>query len=124
MSKVWVLDTETKGTGATMVPLEKTLRKPGREPELATVEWERPRRPAPEPEAPAPRLFKIVDVRSGQVLGDELDTRATVALLRRVGSVVDVHVHVWQPDTERWRLLTLGEQRSLWRLRDRELARG
>ena len=25
MGKVWVLDTETKGTGASMVPLEKTL---------------------------------------------------------------------------------------------------
>jgi hypothetical protein len=28
MAKVWVLDTETKGTGAQMVPLEKVL-KPG-----------------------------------------------------------------------------------------------
>jgi hypothetical protein len=125
MSKVWVLDTETKGTGATMVPLEQTLRKPGREPELATVEWERPRRPAPAPpRARAPRRFKVVDLRSGRVLGDELETRATVELLRGVGSVVDVHVHVWQPETERWRLLTTGEQRSLWRLRDRGLAGG
>ena len=37
--KTWVLDTETKGTGANMVPLEKVLRKP--EPAPA------PRRPAP-----------------------------------------------------------------------------
>jgi hypothetical protein len=28
MGKVWVLDTDTKGTGASMVPLEKTLKKP------------------------------------------------------------------------------------------------
>jgi hypothetical protein len=28
MGKVWVLDTETKGTGANMVPLEKTLEQP------------------------------------------------------------------------------------------------
>jgi hypothetical protein len=28
MAKRWVLDTETKGTGANMVPLEKTLAKP------------------------------------------------------------------------------------------------
>jgi hypothetical protein len=28
MGKVWVLDTETKGTGANMVPLEKTQAKP------------------------------------------------------------------------------------------------
>jgi hypothetical protein len=28
MRKVWVLDTETKGTGAQVVPLEKTLQEP------------------------------------------------------------------------------------------------
>jgi hypothetical protein len=37
--KTWVLDTETKGTGANMVPLEKVLKKPDSAP--AT------RRPAP-----------------------------------------------------------------------------
>jgi hypothetical protein len=40
--KTWVLDTETKGTGANMVPLEKVLKKP--EPAAAQ------RRPAPAPE--------------------------------------------------------------------------
>jgi hypothetical protein len=29
MARVWVLDTETKGTGAEMVPLEKVLEEPG-----------------------------------------------------------------------------------------------
>ncbi len=28
MGKVWVLDTETKGTGANVVPLEKVVKKP------------------------------------------------------------------------------------------------
>jgi hypothetical protein len=28
MGKAWILDTETKGTGANMVPLEKTVAKP------------------------------------------------------------------------------------------------
>jgi hypothetical protein len=28
MAKVWVLDTETKGTGANVVPLEKVVREP------------------------------------------------------------------------------------------------
>jgi hypothetical protein len=36
MGKVWVLDTETKGTGANMVPLEKVLRQPARETEPAS----------------------------------------------------------------------------------------
>jgi hypothetical protein len=33
MGKVWVLDTETKGTGAQMVPLEKTQARPEPRPE-------------------------------------------------------------------------------------------
>jgi hypothetical protein len=40
MSKVWVLDTDTKGTGARMVPLDKVLAKPEAAPE-------RPRRRPP-----------------------------------------------------------------------------
>ena len=43
MAKVWVLDTETKGTGASMVPLEKTLETPS----------ERPARPRRSRKAPA-----------------------------------------------------------------------
>ncbi len=121
MSRIWVLDTETKGTGATMVPLDQRLRKPGREDELALVEWERPPRRPAEPARPAPRRFKVVDVRSGRVLGEDLSGRATVELLRGIGAVVDVYVHVWQPESSRWRLLTQGEQGSLWRLRDRAL---
>jgi hypothetical protein len=119
MGKVWVLDTETKGTGATMVPLEQTLRKASAEPDLELVEWERPPRPAKEPEARPARRFRIVDLRSRRILGDRLDARATVELLGGVETIVDVHVHVWEPTLDRWRLLTLDEQRSLWRLRGR-----
>lgn len=43
MAKVWVLDTETKGTGASVVPLENVQRRPERPEERA----QRPRRPAP-----------------------------------------------------------------------------
>ena len=39
--KTWVLDTETKGTGANMVPLEKVLKQPEPAPETPR------RRPAP-----------------------------------------------------------------------------
>jgi hypothetical protein len=31
--------------------------------------------------------------------------------------MVDVHMFVWAPKAERWRLLTLGEQRTLWGFR-------
>ena len=49
--KIWVLDTETKGTGASVVPLESTLRKAGAPAEPLYVPPKRvPRPPAP----PAP----------------------------------------------------------------------
>jgi hypothetical protein len=53
MAKTWVLDTETKGTGANMVPLEKVLKKPDSQDEPAS----RPRKARTDspPAAPARR---------------------------------------------------------------------
>ncbi|MEA2361902.1 MAG: hypothetical protein QOD71_1047 [Thermoleophilaceae bacterium] len=62
MGKTWVLDTETKGTGANMVPLEKVLERPA-PPEQPP---QRPKRPArshsdasaaapPKPRRPEPK---------------------------------------------------------------------
>jgi hypothetical protein len=65
MAKVWVLDTETKGTGANVVPLEKVLERPepverqAKRPKRATGASgaERaPRRPKPAPERTATAL--------------------------------------------------------------------
>jgi hypothetical protein len=50
MAKRWVLDTETKGTGANMVPLEKKLAKP--EPQ------------APSPPSPPPPTRRLTAPRS------------------------------------------------------------
>jgi hypothetical protein len=116
--KVWVLDTETKGTGAQMVPLDKVLRKPTSG-EPLYVPPKREPRPPKEPEPRRPRSFKIVDVTTGEVLGEHLDTRAAIAALEDVGSVVDVRIYVWDPGTDRWVLLTLGEQKALWEFRGR-----
>jgi hypothetical protein len=118
--KVWVLDTETKGTGAEMVPLEKVLRKPAsREPLSVHAPPKREPRPPKEPEPKPPRSFRIVDVTTGDVLGEHLDTRAAIAALEDVRSVVDVRIYVWDHSTERWVLLTLGEQKTLWQFRGR-----
>ena len=57
-AKTWVLDTETKGTGANMVPLEKVLEKPepAPAPRRATPAAEPPRRAPRQPaRRPAPR---------------------------------------------------------------------
>jgi hypothetical protein len=116
--RVWVLDTETKGTGAEMVPLDKVLRKPSSG-EPLYVPPKREPRPPKEPEPKRPRSFKIVDVTTGEVLGEHLDTRATIAALDDVGSVVDVRIYVWDHTSDRWLLLTLGEQKALWEFRGR-----
>jgi hypothetical protein len=112
--KVWVLDTETKGTGANVVPLDSTLRRADAPAEPLYVPPKRAPRP-PEPVAPRPpRAYKLVDVASGEVLAQDVDTRAAIRVLEGLGSVVDVRIYVWDDATEHWVLLTLGEQKALW----------
>jgi hypothetical protein len=116
--KVWILDTETKGTGAEMVPLDKVLRKPGSGQPLYVAPKRAPRPPkAPEPKRP--RSFRIVDVVTGDVLGEDLDTRAAIAALEDVDSVVDVRIYAWDHKAHKWVLLTLREQKALWEFRGR-----
>jgi hypothetical protein len=119
LSKVWVLDTETKGTGANMVPLDRVLKKPSSQPEPVRV-LRQPKPPAPKPPEPrGPRQFKVVDVMTREVLAEGANTRTTLKLLEGVRSIVDVTIWVWQPETERWRMLTFEEARSLWDYRGR-----
>jgi hypothetical protein len=119
LGKVWVLDTETKGTGANMVPLDRVLKKPASEPEPVRV-LRRPEPPVPKaPEPRSPRQFKVVDVMTREVLAEGADTRTTVELLEDIRSIVDVTIWVWQPERERWRMLTFEEARSLWDYRGR-----
>jgi hypothetical protein len=119
VGKVWVLDTETKGTGAHVAPLKDARPGPGAAP-VERFEVRRPRpRPAPEPRPREPRRFRVTDVMTRQVLADGAGARATVEALRDVRSVVDVLVEVWDPERERWRSLTHAEQRRLWDARTR-----
>ena len=120
MGRIWVLDTETKGTGAEMVPLDTVRRKPVPRSEPLFV----PPKPRPRPPEPAeprgPRAFKVVDVATREVLADGASAPETLGVLADVRSIVDVHVSVWEPERDRWRLLTLAEQRVMW---DRRRAR-
>jgi hypothetical protein len=115
MAKTWVLDTETKGTGAHMVPLESVTKRSS-EVEPVFV----PRKPAPrEPEPPKPRSphkFKVIDLMTRQTLLQDAGTRQTVDLLGGVRSNVDVNVYTWDEGRARWRLLSGAEQRALWDL--------
>jgi hypothetical protein len=118
MAKTWVLDTETKGTGAHIAPL-KNAGGAQRERELSTVTLQRPPRPAEPPAPPEPLTFRVADIRSGRLLGEGLDARATVELLEGMRSALDVRVWVWMPESGRWRLLTLDERNALWQFRGR-----
>jgi hypothetical protein len=119
VGKVWILDTETKGTGANMVPLDRVLRKPGSDtvPGFSFPKL-KPREPT-EPEPHAPRRFKVVDVQTREVLAEDTDARTTIGVLEPVRSIVDVNVWVWQPERDRWRMLTIDELRNLWSYRGR-----
>jgi hypothetical protein len=118
VAKVWVLDTETKGTGAQMVPLEKTLRQPAAEP------VRRRARPVPtgaarkrEAEPAPPRRFRVIDALSRELVADDAGLAETVDLLAGVRQPVDVSVYVWEPKAEDWRLLTRRELSLLWERR-------
>jgi hypothetical protein len=115
MARVWVLDTETKGTGANMVPLERTTKRTSPlDPILIPREQPPKEAPAPAPR-PAPK-FRVVDVMTRQALADDANTREVAAVLRDVRSIVDVNVYVRRDPDERWQLLPLADLCALWEL--------
>jgi hypothetical protein len=119
MARTWVLDSETKGIGAHMAPLGRSDDRPSDDRALATVKLARePGHAAP----PAPRerqRFKVVDVLSGRVLADNVGAREAIDALAGLRSVLDARVSVWSVGARRWKLLSLAEQKQLWRFRGR-----
>jgi hypothetical protein len=114
MATTWVLHTETKGTGAQMVPLERVTKRPSSS-EPVFVPRDVPNAPeSEEPKPRAPHRFRIVDVMTRQVRADDVGARAAVDALRGVRSLVDVNVYVWQEEPGRWWLLSLAEQRAMF----------
>jgi hypothetical protein len=115
MAKTWVLHTETKGTGAHVVPLERASNRT-KDPEPLFV----PRKPRPRPPQPpkptAPRRFRVLDVMTRQLLADDVDAAGAIEALKGVRSIVDVTTYVWQEERERWRALTFEEQRALFEM--------
>jgi hypothetical protein len=119
MATTWVLHTETKGTGAQMVPLESVKKRSSGSSTGEPVPVPRKPRRAhrAEPSKPRePRKFKIVDVMTRQALTEDATTQEAVDELKGVRSVVDVNIYVWQHERDRWRMLTFAEQRALLEL--------
>ena len=115
--RTWVLDTETKGTGAHMVPLDE-LEDRGR-PQPGKM-WVPPKRTprAPEPPKPRPpRRFRVLDVVTRAVLLEDGSVAETLALLGGIEHINDVNLYVWEPEEDRWRLLSMAEQRVVWERR-------
>ncbi|MEA2479391.1 MAG: hypothetical protein QOJ07_1313 [Thermoleophilaceae bacterium] len=117
-ARAWVLDHETKGTGAQMVPLEKLEDSDGSSRGALVVKTPAPR-PEKAPEPAGPRRFKVVDVMTRQVLAENVDARAAVTVLEGMRSVVDVNLYLWQYDPGEWRQLSQRERAMVWGLRNR-----
>ena len=108
VGRVWVLDTDTKGTGAEMVPLETLLERKRSTTKADPAErngagpstrrrGDRPRdrrsRTAAAAEPRRRHEFRLVNALSGRLIGDGVDVRATCELLGAARSVADVRVY-------------------------------
>ena len=123
MGTTWILDTETKGTGANMVPLERaTKRSSGHSRQFVMPERRSREQEAPKPKPP--RRFRIVDVMTRETVVDGGSARETVEALGSVRSIVDVNVYVWDQERDRWVLLPFAEQSALMELARRQPAAG
>ena len=114
MARRWILDHETKGTGAEMVPLDKAHPEdaPAGHPVIVAPERKPP--PKREPAPRGPRRFRVVDVMTRAVLVEDAPLRATLDALRGARSTVDVSVYVWEERAAKWQQLTQREQKMLW----------
>jgi hypothetical protein len=130
--QVWVLDSETKGTGAEMVPLERLVREKRLQKRRGPVSAARKRsvsEPGADPragepgESQGPRKFKLVNAIKQELVAEDIGAREILELIENVPSIADVHIYVWGPYEERWRPLSLEEQRAFWSRRSQSTQR-
>jgi hypothetical protein len=117
MGTTWVLHTETKGTGAQVVPLDKAKqRSKSTQPQFIRPQKGARAREQEAPEPRSPRRFRIVDVMTRQRLADEAGISDALAALKNVRSIVDANVYVWEEGRGRWRPMTFEEEHTLMEL--------
>jgi hypothetical protein len=119
MAKTWMLDSETKGTGAHVAPVEERKAFGRDSGELALVTLGRPPAEPRTVAQPEPLRFKVVDVMSSQTIVEGVVARDAVAALEGMRSVLDARIFRWNEDKGRWRLLSLAESKALWSFRGR-----
>jgi hypothetical protein len=52
-----------------------------------------------------------------EVLAENADTRATVSVLEHARTIFDMRIYLWDPRSERWRMLSHRDQKLLWEMR-------
>jgi hypothetical protein len=124
MAKTWVLDTETKGTGAHIAPLKRDGGAKSRT--LNLVRFHPPaaehgsRSAAAEESVPARALrFKVVDILAARVVAEDVTLSAALRALGSSRKAIDARVYVRRTEGGRWELLSLADTRRLWSLRER-----
>ena len=124
MAKTWVLDTETKGTGAHIAPLKRGDR--AKSQELNLVRFHPPAAAGGTASSDAKRSvsaqamrFKVVDILAARVLVEDVTLRGALRALGSLRKAIDARVYVRRGDGERWHLLSLADTRRLWSLRER-----
>ena len=124
MAKTWVLDTETKGTGAHIAPLKRNDGAKSRE--LNLVRFHPPAAArgsgsdAAERSVSARALrFKVVDILAARVVAEDVTLSAAVRALGSSRKAIDARVYVRRTEGGRWELLSLADTRRLWSLRAR-----
>jgi hypothetical protein len=116
MARTWILDSETKGTGARMVPLDSVTKRRSSSERVLKGDKPAGRRPTGPPKPRPPRRFKVVDLMTREPIVEDVNARGAVDALKDVRSTVDVTVYTWQEHAGRWRPLTLSEQSAMWQL--------
>jgi len=124
MARTWVLDTETKGTGAHIAPLKR--HDGSRSRKLNLIRFRPPAAArgsgsdAAEQSLPARALrFKVVDILAARVLVEDVTLSAALRSLGSLRKAIDARVYVRRVQGGRWELLSLADTRRLWSLRAR-----
>jgi hypothetical protein len=124
MAKTWVLDTETKGTGAHIAPLKREDGEKSRE--LNLVRFHPPAAAGSSASSDAKRSvsaqamrFKVVDILAARVLVEDVTLRAALRALGSSRKAIDARVYARRAKGGRWHLLSLADTRRLWSLRER-----
>lgn len=114
MARRWVLHTETKGTGAHIVPLESVQSRASSVEPVFRLRAPADQPAPPEPPPRTPHRFKVVELMTRQTLAEDVGVREVVDALRDVRSVVDVNVYLWDEAHERWQPLPMSDKRTLF----------